>query len=99
MADVARTMEDVQADYRLMTNIRSFQVRLDGDGPDEAEVEFATKILDLEGRVVASRLIRHAQKISELNREAAIAALDTASREALGALVVWTFEALSQKSP
>ena len=96
---VARTMEDVQTDYRLMTNIRSFQVRLDGDGAAAAEVEFAAKILDLEGRIVASRLISHAQKIPELKREGAIAALDRASREALAEIVLWTFEALSQKSP
>ena len=96
---VPRTMEDVQTDYRLMTNIRSFQIRMDINASAQAEVEFAVKIVDSEGLIVASRILSTGQKVSELNREAAIAALDQADREALAELVVWTCEVLSQKSP
>ena len=96
---VPRTMEDVQTDYRLMTNIRSFQIRMDINASAQAEVEFAVKIVDSEGLIVASRILSTGQKVSELNREAAIAALDKADRESLAELVVWTCEVLSQKSP
>jgi phospholipid/cholesterol/gamma-HCH transport system substrate-binding protein len=96
---VARTMEDVQTDHRLMTNIRAFQVRTDKDASVEAEVEFAVKIVDLDGRIVASRTIRTMQKASASTRAATILALDTASQAALAELVTWTCETLSQASP
>jgi phospholipid/cholesterol/gamma-HCH transport system substrate-binding protein len=91
---VPRSMEDVQADHRLMTNVRAFEIRIDADGSANAEVEIAAKILDLDGGIVASRVIRTAAKVADLNREAAVGALEKAGQEALGQLVVWTCEAL-----
>ena len=46
---VPRTMEDVQTDNRLMTNVRAFEVDVDREAI--ARVEIAAKILDPDGAV------------------------------------------------
>lgn len=90
---VARTMEDVQSDHRLMGNIRAFQIAVNGEA--RAEVELAMKILDLDGGIVAARRFAVSRKVAELSEDAAMAALDEAARQALGEVVVWACETLA----
>jgi phospholipid/cholesterol/gamma-HCH transport system substrate-binding protein len=90
---VPRTMEDVQADNRLMTNVRAFEVDVEREAV--ARVEIAAKILDPDGAVVAARIFRGSQQRGEETVEAAMEILDATSRGVLGELVVWGCDALA----
>ena len=92
---VPRTMEDVQTDHRLMTNVRSFEVGMDGEAV--ARVEIAAKILDLDGGVVGARIFRGSQRRAGQTVEAAMETLDAASRGVLGELVVWGCDVLAAR--
>jgi phospholipid/cholesterol/gamma-HCH transport system substrate-binding protein len=92
---VPRTMEDVQTDNRLMTNVRAFEVEVDREAV--ARVEIAAKIVDPDGAVVASRIFRGAQQRGAQTVEAAMEALVAASRGVLGELVVWGCDALAAR--
>ncbi len=92
---VPRTMEDVQTDNRLMTNVRAFEVDVDREAI--ARVEIAAKILDPDGAVVASRIFRASQQRGGKTVEAAMETLDATSRTVLGELVVWGCDVLAAR--
>ncbi|MCO5130493.1 MAG: ABC-type transport auxiliary lipoprotein family protein [Xanthobacteraceae bacterium] len=87
-----RSMDDGQAEYRLLIDIRHFQI---GTDPDPvAEIGISARILDKDGRIVASRLFRETEKLDKLDPPAAVAAFNDAFARLAKAVVAWTVEAL-----
>ncbi len=81
--------EGLLIDYQLATDIRSFQ--LDVNGGRNAVVEFSAKIInDRNGRVVAARTFVASAPSSGDTVGAAVAAMNQALDQALNELLAWT---------
>lgn len=83
-----RPLDGVQPDYQLLIDVRRFDV-----GPDEtpaAEIELSTKILDKDGKVMASRIFRQSQRIEKLDAPGTVRAFDSAFSSLAKELVSWT---------
>ena len=88
LSAVGRPMDGLTADFQLLIDVRSFHVAA-GAAPS-AEVEFAAKVLDGTGRIVATRVFAAKAPAQSVDAPAAIAALDEAFGKAVTDLVVWT---------
>jgi phospholipid/cholesterol/gamma-HCH transport system substrate-binding protein len=86
-ARVERDVDGLSANYKLLIDIRNVGI-LEAAKPI-AEVEFAAKILDEEGRIVDARMFR-ATASAEVNAAAAASAIGVAFAETLRELVSWT---------
>lgn len=85
---VGQPGEGLLIDYQIATDIRSFQ--LDVDGGRVATVEFAAKIVnDRNGRVLATRTFRAQSRAATDTTADAVEAIDRASDECLVDLVNW----------
>jgi cholesterol transport system auxiliary component len=92
-AGVGLPGQGLAIDYQIVTEIRSFGVRVDG-GP-RAEVSFFVKVLnDRNGSVRASRLFTAQAPVSGTGNAAYAAALDQAFAQAIGELVPWAASAM-----
>lgn len=81
--------EGLLIDYQLATDIRAFQ--LDINGARVARIEFSAKIInDRNGRAVASKTFVAQAPASSNTVDAAVAAMNTALDDALGELLAWT---------
>src|SRR6202166_2810872 len=69
-----RTADVGQADFQLLIDVRRFQVAVDS-GP-AAEIGLSARIVDKNGKVIASRLFEDSQKFDKVEPPAAIAAFD-----------------------
>jgi phospholipid/cholesterol/gamma-HCH transport system substrate-binding protein len=87
---VAKPMEGLAADYRLVIDIRSFQVALNPTRSPEAQVEFAASIVGDNGRIVGSRAFGATAPVPDNQASSAAAAIDKAFGKAATDLVVWT---------
>lgn len=75
-------------DYQILTDIRSFEVRLDGG--DRAEVELFVQVInDRNGVVRASRLFTAAAPVSGEGGDAFVAGLDAAFHKVALEIVDW----------
>jgi phospholipid/cholesterol/gamma-HCH transport system substrate-binding protein len=84
---VARTLDEVKTNYRLLTNVREFAIKT---GPDAAAVvEIAAKLVDPEGRVVAARTFQASRPLVKLDAASAMQTLNESSQTVLGELVLW----------
>lgn len=87
-AGVGLPGQGLAIDYQIVTEIRSFGVRV--DGPARAEVGFFVKILnDRNGTVRASRLFMAQAPVTGTGNAAYAAALDQAFSQAIGELIPW----------
>jgi len=84
---VARPTEGLTADYQLLIDIRSFQVKL--LPKPSADVEFSAKILAGDGRLVGSRIVHAGVPVQATNAAAAAAGLNEAFGKAATELVLW----------
>jgi len=84
---VAHPTENLTADYQLLIDHRSFQVKLLPE--PRAEVEFPAKILARDGRLVASRVAHASVTAQATDAAAAAAGPNEAFGEASTELVVW----------
>ncbi len=85
LAGVGRNLEGLNADFQLLLDIRTFQMQA-----ASAEVEIAGKIVDKNGRIVATRVFHAAAPAQATTVQAAVAALDQAFGKAVAELVLWT---------
>lgn len=83
-----RAIEGVAADYQLLIDIRSFQIRTDS-GPT-AEIGLSTKILDRNGRVIAARLFTEKHNIKSSDPQSALRAFNAVFSVIAKELVSWT---------
>lgn len=87
-AGVGRPGDGLAIDYQILTDIRSFEVRLDGGA--RAEVELYVQVLnDRNGVVRASRLFTAAAPVSGQGADAFVAGLDGAFHKAALEIVDW----------
>jgi phospholipid/cholesterol/gamma-HCH transport system substrate-binding protein len=82
-----RPMDGVQPDYQILIDIRQFNVGSE-DTP-AAEIALSTRILDKDGKVVASRIFHQDQKIEKLDAPGTVRAFDAAFSNLAKDLVVW----------
>lgn len=93
LGGVGRPGEGLAIDYQLITEIRAFEVRIDGRA--RAHVELFVKVLnDRNGVVHAARGFEASQATSGPGNDAYLAALDGAFARAAQDLVGWVLTAL-----
>lgn len=81
--------EGLLIDYQLATDIRAFQ--LDVNGERRAVIEFSAKIInDRNGRVVATKTFLSQAPAASDTVDDAVAAMNVALESALGDLLAWT---------
>lgn len=87
-----RSMDGLEADYQLLVDIRSFQIKTDPES--SAEIGFSARILAKDGHVVASRVFTQSSKLEKLDPPSAVAAFNDAFGRISTELITWTAAAL-----
>ncbi|QWG14837.1 membrane integrity-associated transporter subunit PqiC [Bradyrhizobium sediminis] len=87
-----RTSDIGQTDFQLLIDVRRFRVAVDA-GP-AAEIGLSARIVDKNGKVIASRLFEESQKFDKLEPPAAVAAFSDAFGRIAKDIVTWTVRAL-----
>jgi len=87
-----RSMDGVQADYQLLVDIRHFQISTDPE--PVADIGLSARILDKDGKVVASRLFRETRKLDKIEPPAAATAFSDAFVRIAQDMIAWTVDAL-----
>ena len=82
-----RTADLSQADYQLLIDIRRFGISTDAP---QVEIEFSARIVDKEGKAIASRLMEANEKLEKIEPAAAVAAFDVAFARIVKSLISWT---------
>jgi len=87
-----RSMDGLEADYQLLIDVRTFQIK--GDPDASAEIGFSARIVVKDGHVVASRLFVESRKLEKLDPSSAVAAFNDAFGSIATQLITWTVDAL-----
>ena len=87
-----RTTDIGQTDYQLLIDVRRFRIAVDS-GP-AAEIGLSARIVDKNGKVIASRLFEESQKFDKLEPPAAVAAFSDAFGRIAKDMIAWTVQAL-----
>jgi phospholipid/cholesterol/gamma-HCH transport system substrate-binding protein len=90
---VDRDIEGLGSRYKLLVDIRS--VRLLVSPEPIAEVEFGGKIVDDEGKIVATRIFQARQPADAITASAAAKSIAAAFSKAVTELVNWTIKSVS----
>jgi phospholipid/cholesterol/gamma-HCH transport system substrate-binding protein len=83
-----RSVDGLEADYQLLIDIRSFEIKSDPDA--SAEIAFSARILAKNGHVVASRLFSERRKLEKTDPVSAVTAFDDAFGTVATELSTWT---------
>jgi phospholipid/cholesterol/gamma-HCH transport system substrate-binding protein len=94
---VSRPIDDLSADYRLMLEIRRFE--LTGAPAPAAVVEFVARLVDDGGKVIDARTFRNSVTAKSSNAPEAVAALNEAFSSTARDLVLWTVELMGKRPP
>jgi phospholipid/cholesterol/gamma-HCH transport system substrate-binding protein len=81
-----------QADFQLLIDVRRFRIAVDSD--PAAEIGLSARIVDKNGKVIASRLFEESQKFDKVEPPAAIAAFNDAFGRIAKDMIAWTVQAL-----
>jgi phospholipid/cholesterol/gamma-HCH transport system substrate-binding protein len=81
-----------QTDYQLLIDVRRF--RIASDTEPAAEVGLSARIVDKNGKVIASRLFEDSQKFDKVEPPAAVAAFNDAFGRIAKDMIAWTVQAL-----
>ncbi len=93
LGKVSRPFDVLEAQFRLETTIRNFQISL---APQPtAQVEFAVRILGDKGKVLDARIFKASAPARSADAPDAVAALDAAFTKAASEIVVWSVEKLA----
>ncbi len=87
-----RSMDGVQADYQLLIDVRHFRITTDPE--PVADIGLSARILDKDGKIVASRLFQETQKLDKIEPPAAATAFNDAFVRIARDMVAWTVDAL-----
>ena len=87
-----RTTDIGQTDFQLLIDVRRFRIAVDS-GPT-AEIGLSAKIVDRDGKVIASRLFDEGQKFDRVEPAIAVAAFDDAFGRIAKDMIAWTLQAL-----
>ena len=80
------------ADFQLLIDVRHFRVAVDSE--PVAEIGLSAKIVDKNGKVVASHLFEQSQKFDKVEPAAAVAAFNDAFGRIAKEMIAWTVQAL-----
>lgn len=81
-----------QSDFQLLIDVRRFRIATDS-GP-VAEIGLSARIVDKNGKVIASRLFEDAEKFDQIEPAAAAAAFNDAFGRIAKDMIAWTVQAL-----
>ena len=81
-----------QADFQLLIDVRRFRIAADSD--PAAEIGLSARIVDKNGKVIASRLFEESQKFDKVEPPAAVAAFNDAFGRIAKDMIAWTVQAL-----
>jgi phospholipid/cholesterol/gamma-HCH transport system substrate-binding protein len=87
-----RAADAGQADSQLLIDVRRFRVALDSE--PTAEIGLSARIVDKDGKVIASRLFEQSQKFDKVEPPAAVAAFNDAFGRLARDMIVWTVQVL-----
>jgi phospholipid/cholesterol/gamma-HCH transport system substrate-binding protein len=87
-----RTTDVGQSDFQLLIDVRRFEIAVDSQ--TSAEIGLSARIVDKNGKVVASRLFEQSQKFDKLEPQAAVAAFNDAFGRMAKDVIAWTVQAL-----
>jgi phospholipid/cholesterol/gamma-HCH transport system substrate-binding protein len=87
-----RTTDVGQTDFQLLIDVRRFRIAVDL-GPT-AEIGLSAKIVDRDGKVIASRLFDEGQKFDKVEPATAVAAFDDAFGRIAKDMIAWAVQAL-----
>ncbi len=87
-----RSMDGVQADYQLLIDVRRFQITTEPE--PIVDIGLSARILDKDGKVVASRLFRETEKLDKMEPPVAVTAFNNAFGRIAEELISWTTDAL-----
>jgi phospholipid/cholesterol/gamma-HCH transport system substrate-binding protein len=87
-----RTADVGQADFQLLIDVRRFQIATDPQAA--AQIGLSARIVDKEGKVVASRLFEQSQKFEPVDPQPAVNAFDDAFGQLAKDLIEWTAQVL-----
>jgi phospholipid/cholesterol/gamma-HCH transport system substrate-binding protein len=87
-----RTADIGQTDFQLLVDVRRFRVAVD-TGP-AVEIALSARIVDKDGKVIASRLFEESQKFDKVEPQAAVAAFNDAFGRIAKNMIDWTVQAL-----
>jgi len=81
-----------QTDFQLLIDVRRFRIATESE--PTAEIGLSARIVDKNGKVIASRLFEDSQKFDNVEPPAAIAAFDDAFGRIAKEMIAWTVQAL-----
>jgi phospholipid/cholesterol/gamma-HCH transport system substrate-binding protein len=81
-----------QADFQLLIDVRRFQIATDSQ--PMAQIELSARIVDKNGKVVASRVFEQSQKFDNIEPPAAVAAFNDAFGRMAKDVIAWTVQVL-----
>jgi phospholipid/cholesterol/gamma-HCH transport system substrate-binding protein len=87
-----RSADVGQADFQLLIDVKRFQVAV-GTGP-MAGIGLSARMVDKDGKVIASRLFEQSEKFEKVEPKAAVAAFDAAFGRIAKGMIDWTVQAL-----
>ncbi len=93
---VGRPGEGLSIDYQVLTNVRAFEFRSEGDGKGGyAHIEVFVKIMDdRNGRVVATRTLTGDAPVKDDTAAGVVAGVNAALSDVLVDLVRWTLSVI-----
>ena len=80
------------SDFQLLIDVRRYRIAT--DAAPVAEIGLSARIVDKNGKVIASRLFEDSEKFDKLEPAAAVAAFNEAFGRIAREMVGWTVEAL-----
>jgi phospholipid/cholesterol/gamma-HCH transport system substrate-binding protein len=83
-----RSADVGQADFQLLIDVRRFRVAMES-GP-EAQIGLSARIVDKDGKVVASRLFEESEKFDKIEPQIAVTAFDAAFARLARNMIDWT---------
>jgi phospholipid/cholesterol/gamma-HCH transport system substrate-binding protein len=83
-----RSADIGQADFQLLIDIRRFRVAM-GSVP-EAQIGLSARLVDKDGKVVASALFEESERFDKVEPQAAVTAFDAAFRRIAKEMIDWT---------
>jgi phospholipid/cholesterol/gamma-HCH transport system substrate-binding protein len=87
-----RTSDIGQTDHQLLIDIRRFGIATEGD--PVAEIGLSARIVDKNGKVIASRLMEASEKLDRIEPAAAVEAFNAAFARVARELVGWTVQSV-----
>jgi ABC-type uncharacterized transport system auxiliary subunit len=93
---IGRAAEGFTGDTQLVIDWRAFQVAT--EGTPTAAVAFGAKLLDSDGKILASKIFETKAPVTAMDAPTATTALNTAFGDAAKQLVLWVSESLAKPS-